>query len=202
MATKKKSVVMKKKHTQDKCQNCSNACKKIAKLETQLKKAIEQAELDDLTGLLNKIPFRESAGHVFALCLRDNKPVTMLYIDLNDFKQINDTYGHIAGDKVLKKVAVLLSKQFRDSDILGRDGGDEFIALLPETDFEHAQYVAKKIEKVFSEYKFCIGSEKLFVSASIGIVEISSRVTTLEQLIKKTDKEMYRIKHKQKECLV
>lgn len=196
MAMKKKSTVIKKRRMRDKCQKCSHSHKKILELEMQLKQALEKAELDDLTGLLNKIPFRESASHVFALCLRDKTPVTMLYIDLNDFKKINDMYGHPAGDKVLKEVASLLSKQFRESDILGRDGGDEFIALLPETNLGHAQYVAKKIEKAFSKYQFHIGSKKLSLSASIGIVEISPRMTNLEQLIEETDIEMYRIKRK------
>ncbi len=193
---------MKKRRVRDKCQKCSLLQKKILELEIQLKQAFEKAELDDLTGLLNKIPFRESASHIFALCLRDEKPVTMLYIDLDDFKKINDAYGHPVGDKVLKEVATLLSKQFRESDILGRDGGDEFIALLPETDLDHAKYVAKKIGTAFSKYQFCIGSKKLSLSASIGVVEISPRMTRLEQLIKKTDIEMYRVKHQQKQCLV
>ena len=167
-------------------------------VELQLKHALEEAGLDSLTRLLNHGSFRETAEHVFELCSRGNKPVAILYVDLDDFKRINDIYGHSAGDEVLKEVTALLNGQFRESDILGRTGGDEFVALLPETDEKHAETVVKKIEQAFKVHTFRVGAEKLPISASIGVVEVSPEINTLEELIHEADMKMYEIKRRRK----
>ncbi|VAW19721.1 hypothetical protein MNBD_BACTEROID05-26, partial [hydrothermal vent metagenome] len=96
--------------------------------------------------------------------------------------------------EVLKEVAALLNGQFRESDILGRTGGDEFVAFLPETDEKHALTVIKKIRRAFKVHTFPAGAEKFSLSASIGAVEITPKISTLEELIHNADMEMYRIK--------
>ena len=198
------------------CKKCAESYKALLELhakyeleknkhketEIRLKHALEEAGTDSLTRLLNRGSFREAASHVFALCMRDKTPVTMLYIDLNDFKKINDTYGHRVGDDVLREIAALLKGQFRESDILGRTGGDEFVALLPETDLNHANNVVEKINYAFEVYAFHVDKEKLFLSVSIGVVEASSEITSLEEIIEKADTEMYNIKRNRKKDFV
>lgn len=165
-------------------------------VETKLKHAREDLNLDPFTKLLHKEAFREAGSHMFAFSKRNKTPITALYLDLNNFKEVNDTHGHPVGDTVLKEIAALLKGHFRDSDLLGRDGGDEFVALLPDTDFKHATSVVTKIEEALSVYPF-YGSngDEFYLSAAIGVVEASSEMETLEDLLLEVDKEMYEVKN-------
>lgn len=97
--------------------------------------AVQMATNDELTMLANRRGFEALAQHALKACHRMNKPAYLLFFDLNDFKKINDTYGHMEGDSVLVTFASLLQKAFRECDVIGRLGGDEFVALLIDSDY-------------------------------------------------------------------
>jgi len=165
-------------------------------VETKLKHAREDLNLCPFTKLLHKEAFREAGSHIFALSKRNKTQITALYIDLNKFKEVNDTHGHPVGDTVLKEIAALLKGHFRDSDLFGRDGGDEFVALLPNTDFNHAASVVTKIEEALSVYPFYGNNgDEFYLSAAIGVVEASPEMKTLEDLLSEVDKKMYEVKN-------
>ena len=107
-----------------------DALRDLAGLAEQELKSLTLATSDDLTGLTNRRGFEAIASHTLALCHRVNRPATLLLFDLDDFKQVNDTRGHLAGDQVLKDFADHLMATFRDSDVVARLGGDEFCVLL------------------------------------------------------------------------
>ena len=96
--------------------------------------AVQLATLDDLTLLSNRRGFEALSQHALNVCKRMNKPASLLFFDLNDFKPINDIYGHAEGDRALKAFAEVLRDALRESDVIGRLGGDEFVALLTDSD--------------------------------------------------------------------
>lgn len=119
---------------------------------------------DGLTGLFNRAYFDASIEQEAARSLRSKKPLSLLLVDLDHFKKINDTYGHQAGDKVLEKVALILQEQSRTSDTVCRYGGEEFAIILPETPRSHAHMVAERIRKKISALDVGFA-----VTTSIGI---------------------------------
>jgi len=113
-------------------------------------------------------------------------------IDIDYFKNINDTYGHIVGDKVLIEVGKRIKQGIRDYDILARYGGEEFIILLPETDLENAIAVAERIRKNIASSEIEINDEvKIPVTVSIGVASANGNDIILDELIKKADRALY-----------
>lgn len=170
-------------------------------METQLKltHALEQG-VDPLTGLWSRISFRKNAEELLELCRRDKLPATMFYIDLNDFKPINDRHGHAAGDHALKEAVALIKVHLRrGSEVFGREGGDEFVLFLPHTDLEHATMLAEKIKDAFAAHKFIWGGDSFSVGLSIGIAQTSEGLEeSVEELIEDADVAMYREKNQGK----
>ena len=162
-----------------------------SRLNSALQRETAYSRTDTLTGLLNGRSFYEQAGSVLRLCHRQKRPLTVAYIDLDNFKTANDTYGHAFGDEVLRKVAVLLRKSFRTSDIIARMGGDEFAVVLPET-------AATDAEKVLQHFRACLLDvpelATCSISASVGAVSFSFAPTDLDSLIRSADTLMYRVK--------
>lgn len=106
----------------------------LARMAEQELAAVQWATMDELTMLSNRRGFEALAQHALNVCTRMDKPATLLFFDLNDFKQVNDTFGHAEGDNALTTFAELLRAAFRDSDVIGRLGGDEFVAVLTDSD--------------------------------------------------------------------
>jgi diguanylate cyclase (GGDEF)-like protein len=127
------------------------------------------ASLDPLTGLNNRRFFYQLALSEMRRIKRYGHPATLLIIDIDRFKNINDQFGHLAGDDVLKMVAHYIRTFVREVDILGRFGGEEFILLLPETNLERARQVAQRLCVQFSESRFDINDQKIQVQVSIGV---------------------------------
>ncbi len=173
---------------------------KRKKAEENEKDAIEKSNLDPLTNLLHKISFREAGSHLFAFAKRRHIPLTALYIDLNDFSEINNKYGHRVGDNVLKEVSALFKSLLREADIIGRDGGDEFFALLIDTNYESAKNVSLKIKYALEKYSFHSKGKEFFLNAAVGVVEFKEEMDDLEELIECVDEEMYKIKNNMKNC--
>ena len=167
-------------------------------LAVQKKRALAQiaqlAHHDQLTGLVNRHLFPDRLAQAMILARRHRKKVAVLYIDLDRFKQINDKYGHQAGDTVLGEVATRLRRSLRDSDVLARMGGDEFVAILQDIDnAEAAVNVAAKLVQQLEppvQYK----QHALAVAASIGISLYPDHGRDIELLLHKADGAMYQAK--------
>lgn len=176
-----------------------DAEKKIQELERRIKwlkyrlsKEKKLARTGHLTGLLNRRGLELEAKSVIAQADRSKTPLSVLFIDLDFFKKINDTYGHEIGDDLLKEFARFLKGAVRQSDIVARPGGDEFVVILPATNPDGARLVAKKIRKELSERRFtCKG---ISVSISVGAASTSEGCDTFSCLKKKADERMYRAK--------
>jgi diguanylate cyclase (GGDEF)-like protein len=166
------------------------------KIEQELKKQIEvQAQTDDLTGLCNRRRFLELAEHELTRAIRFKRPLTLLVIDIDEFKAINDALGHNLGDAVLKEVSSLMRETLRDEDILGRTGGDEFTAVIVETEGKDAVELAQRLCTSVAEARVIRdGSSHTRVSISIGVAELKGRCTDFSSLRDEADRAMYSAK--------
>lgn len=151
------------------------------------------ARYDLLTGLPNRRLLQESAEIAIEKAEADNTQVGVMYMDLDRFKDINDTQGHEVGDHLLTEVAVRLRRCLRDSDTVGRLGGDEFAFILPDTDIELMQRIARRIVKTFEE-PFHIKGISTRIGASIGMVSYPLHGQSLAELLKHADIAMYQAK--------
>lgn len=136
----------------------------VDKVERLADEVYKVAVIDSLTGLYNRRYSRQLLEDEIARSQRHGRPLTVILFDLNNFKQVNDTHGHEAGDKVLKSFGEHLRKATRGSDVAARYGGDEFLALLPECKPGHVQYVLRRLEGVQAEVR----GERLTVCYSAG----------------------------------
>ena len=174
-------------------------------LESKLEALTEQEQAsrhaavhDPLTGLPNRVLFNDRLEHGLAQARRHGWSLAVMFIDLNDFKKINDTYGHDAGDSVLKTIASRLTQRVRDDDTVSRHGGDEFLYLLTAVnDEEDLPAIAEKILASIQEpCSVDIGDATIHSStgASIGIAIFPKNGSTAEILIQGADKAMYQAK--------
>ncbi|BER91694.1 hypothetical protein M15_04380 [Atrimonas thermophila] len=163
------------------------------KLEEQ-KRLLEHLSCHDpLTDLLNKRAFQEMAGKVLALARREKKPAFVLYLDLRGFKEVNDRFGHEAGDAILQVIAERLQKSLRENDVLARVGGDEFIIVIYGGDRNSVAGIAERIASSVREPLVWEGNV-LSVAANLGIAIYPEDADTLEELVRKADLAMYRAK--------
>ncbi|CAM3925877.1 Response regulator PleD [Pseudomonas reidholzensis] len=151
------------------------------------------ATLDSLTGLPNRRSFDLLAGQALQAAQRDRAPLVALLIDLDHFKVLNDTHGHLAGDEVLRQFATVLQGSLRQSDILCRWGGEEFIVLLREADDRGAFDVAEKIRRRTEQLTFSYNDQPLRLTTSIGLSNLQ-RDDTLHTLLTRADHALYRAK--------
>jgi len=148
------------------------------------------ANTDGLTGLHNRRHFLELAEATFATSHRLDQPLTMLMIDIDDFKQINDRFGHQTGDQVLCAVADVARTHLRADDLLGRYGGDELIALLPDTDSAEGHAIAGRLQERLRELLDHTGVGSQPATVSIGIAELQD-ARSLDTLLARTDMSLY-----------
>jgi diguanylate cyclase (GGDEF)-like protein len=161
--------------------------------EHELKKHIEvQAWTDYLTGLSNRRHFVELAERELARAIRFQRPLTLLEIDFDHFKAINDTWGHRAGDMVLQEMSRVLRQVLRDEDILGRIGGEEFAVVMVETEGVDAVEVAQRLCTTVAETSIVPeGSERIRVNISIGLTQLKNRKIDFNSLLNEADQAMY-----------
>ena len=146
---------------------------------------------DSLTGIANTRYFMEFFEREIKKAKRTNLPFTLLYIDLDNFKYINDTYGHQVGDSLLKMIAKTVNGSIRPSDIFARLGGDEFAILLPESDYSESNNLIKRIKKTIeTELK----KNNWPITVSIGAITYKNFENTISEMIKQADDFMYKVK--------
>ncbi len=158
------------------------------------------ADHDALTGLLNRRRFQKTLEDWMEYAARYDRQGTLLFIDLDKFKFVNDTYGHSAGDQYLNEVAALLTHNLRATDIVARWGGDEFAAFLPETVGSEAHLVGNKLLAAFAQQSFRFGDELFQPSASIGLAFVPEHASTTNELIMYADAAMYEAKKAGRGC--
>jgi len=158
-----------------------------------------QASHDNLTGLFNRNKFNTLFGKEIRRGLRYNNHLSLVLLDIDFFKVVNDTHGHQIGDQVLKEIASIIMQDVREHDTAVRWGGEEFLILLPETDLEGAKIVAKKIRNSISEKP--LTNKKLNITASFGITIMNDKDTE-ESFIARTDEALYEAKENGRDKVV
>jgi diguanylate cyclase (GGDEF)-like protein len=165
----------------------------LALLKQSLEHEREAARTDWLTGLPNTRSFLESATREIARARRNRTPLTMAYLDLDDFKDVNDAQGHAAGDRLLRQVADTLRGRLRDVDIVARLGGDEFAVLLPGTGLAEAERVVERLQPRIDEIADAGGRPVRF---SIGAVSFYTPPADVAELVREADFAMYEAKRR------
>ncbi|NOU21459.1 MAG: EAL domain-containing protein [Methyloglobulus sp.] len=155
---------------------------------------IRMAYYDFLTGLANRRKFQEEFAQKLASAERYGYQLALFYLDLDRFKEINDTSGHDAGDNFLKMVANLLKETIRSTDLLSRVGGDEFTLLMPHADMVGVDHIAKKINQVLKAQAFSCSGKSYAASASIGVAVFPLHGATVNELMANADLAMYQAK--------
>ncbi len=166
------------------------ARKRIAQLETI-------ADQDTLTGILNRRGFIGAMNRIKSYADRYDTPASLVYFDLNKFKPVNDLYGHAAGDEVLRRIAQLLSQNTRDSDVVGRLGGDEFGVILANSDLPTAEAKARQLAEAISAESYNFDGKTEHVHAAFGVYTFV-KGEGLDETLAKADKKMYAAKQASK----
>ncbi|MDH7553751.1 MAG: GGDEF domain-containing protein [Spirochaetota bacterium] len=160
---------------------------------------------DPLTGLYNRRYFIEQIELEFKRSKRYNRDLSLLMLDIDHFKSVNDNYGHQVGDIVLRKISSIIISQLRDSDLAFRYGGEEFMVILPETRAEDAINVAKRMKQEIMETEHIYRNLNFKVTASIGIVSIKDmlgKFETVDDIIKKVDDNLYKAKNSGRNTII
>ena len=156
-----------------------------------------QASTDPLTGLLNRRGFDAQVQFAMALARRSGRPLSLMTLDIDHFKQVNDNYGHEVGDLVLKSVANQLRSRLRDSDVIARFGGEEFVALLPDTPPEAAQRIAREILAAIENHQWPLVG-RLTLSAGVTALRPTLQNGTEDSdtaLLRRSDEALYQSKN-------
>jgi diguanylate cyclase (GGDEF)-like protein len=157
---------------------------------------------DALTGLYNHRYFYEQFSHEIERALRYGEPLTVLLMDMNNFKGINDTYGHMVGDKFLNLVGQVIAAQIRSSDIGARYGGDEFVVLLPSTTAEEAHLTAEKLSSaVTNAAAMSPNEERIHLGITIGVATCPDDSRSAGELLQIADARMFELKPKRRGAL-
>lgn len=181
-----------------------NDCLRLKSFADQVAVAIENARLykqmerlaitDELTGVFNRRGIIDLGQRELNRAVRFHHPFTLVWFDFDDFKFINDTYGHIIGDHVLKEMIAYCQNNLRDVDLAGRMGGDEFVILLPETDLEGGILLAERLRLLFESRLIQSPVGKIHLTASFGVTSLSKNELDFSKLLSTADSAMYQAK--------
>jgi diguanylate cyclase (GGDEF)-like protein len=170
--------------------------KRTEDLQILNKKLKELATRDSLTGILNRGSFFETAQHLLILSQRQKLPASFLLVDLDNFKMVNDTYGHFVGDKVLIHFTQTIQKSLRKSDLIGRVGGEEFAIFLPDTGNDDAFQFAEKLRKIISHSVLEVDGKVVAYTVSLGVESSEPKDHLIDELFKRADLKLYGAKDK------
>ncbi len=160
-------------------------------IRKQAEEALEKAaRLDPLTGLLNRRALMAKIKNEEIRFSRNKRSFCLLMADIDHFKLINDTYGHDAGDYILKELSILMSRALRLQDSIGRWGGEEFLIMLPETKMSGAGHVAEKLRAMIERHRFSYHEHQLSITVSFGISSYADSMT-IDDCLKKADDNLY-----------
>ncbi len=150
--------------------------------------------VDGLTQVFNKRYFMEALEREMSRAARYRRELSLIMFDIDHFKKINDSLGHLAGDLVLKQLAATVRAKIRREDILARYGGEEFAILLPEIEHQNAQQFAEKIRKLVEKQAFKFEQSKIAVTVSVGVSSASAEIQNGSDLVKAADERLYQAK--------
>ena len=160
-----------------------------------LNKQLEQiSRTDGLTGLYNRRYWEETCQKEFKRVCRTGETASLIILDIDKFKNINDTYGHPAGDQVIKTMAKVITTAIRETDISGRYGGEEFTIILPDTDVKNARFVAERIRKLAEAFPVQYEDQTIHFTVSLGVSMSSKDFDSHSKWIDKADKGLYEAK--------
>ncbi len=160
-----------------------------------------QANTDELTGILNRRSFTRYIEHEFRNAKMLSEPFSLIIIDIDFFKNINDSYGHIVGDEILKSLSQLMKLSFRATDKVCRWGGEEFAILLPSTSLNNANNVAEKIRQKVEELSHQVKGNSINYTISLGVSESLATDDSIDQIINRADTALYKAKDNGRNCV-
>jgi len=170
----------------------------VCHYQTQLQKTLAElakiSRIDGLTQIYNRRHWQESLEQEYAKARRHDKKLSLIMLDLDHFKLLNDNYGHQCGDMVLIEVSALISDLLRVEDIFGRYGGEEFAIILPETDLSGALELAQRICGKIASLALTYKNQTIKVTASLGVAQLGAEESTYEALITQSDNALYQAK--------
>ena len=167
-----------------------------------LNKAKLLSETDELTGLYNRRGFAIVIDRLFAQAVRYSRPASVMMVDVDRFKTLNDTFGHEAGDRMLRMVAKCIATELRHTDVLARHGGDEFVVFLPETPLDSAAEVAGRIRAAVAGTPLSSDGRSMTTSVSIGVANYPDHGRSIDAVLARADRAMYLAKQNGRDGVV
>lgn len=161
------------------------------KVETELERL---AMTDPLTGVNNRRAFELQAENIFAISKKYKRPLSLMMLDIDHFKHINDKFGHSSGDEVLRRFTQIFMQRIREQDMFGRLGGEEFCLMMPETPLGEVLNACERLRDICSETKISTNNHEINFTVSIGVVEIDETDTSFEKMLKRADAMLYKAK--------
>ncbi len=176
--------------------DATETCLYQTRLDAALAVIAEQSVRDALTGVYNRRKLAEQLATEIGRAARYRRSLSLLMLDIDHFKKVNDSLGHLAGDEVIRHVATVASKGLRESDCFGRYGGEEFVAILPEVDAAGATVVAERMRSAVAEAPAEFEGRSIAVTISVGVAEVGPEPRTAESLLGEADEALYLSKKK------
>ena len=173
----------------------NNSQEELSALKSELKKTKSQLIRDSLTGLYNRAGYDDRIQVEFSRYKRNKTPLCIAMWDIDHFKNINDSYGHDVGDRILKAFSDVIQNRIRKTDMFCRFGGEEFILLMPDTTSDIALVVNDELREIFSSCKFNYNEKEFTVTSSVGIAEFYGNDVSPEVILKEADTALYESKH-------
>lgn len=176
--------------------------KQVQSSSSQLDRLQSMAATDALTGLTNRRQFNTRLQGEISRCRRHETPLSLALFDLDDFKKLNDFYGHQVGDRILREMGKLILQNIRESDIPARYGGEEFALILPETNEQEAADLMERLRAMVAQNVYCLPENPLTVTISIGVAQLDPLQHTAFELIELADMALYEAKNEGKNRVV
>jgi two-component system cell cycle response regulator len=166
-------------------------------LRASYQQSVSMALTDALTGLYNRHYLNAHLGNLVQMALQNNKAIALMILDMDHFKNVNDTYGHDVGDMVLKQLAGIILQTARSTDLAARFGGEEFVVLMPETDYSSAVIAANRMLETIAEtpFKISAAGDTIQRTVSIGVASLNPTGDSADALIKRADEALYEAKN-------